>query len=96
MFDDRIQVHTETLRECAAELTATAYRLGHRVAGTPGLTVSAPGWAAGVSLADLETAVDAYLRGVGVRAAEAATRLRTAARKYEAADERAARRLSGW
>lgn len=96
MFDDRIQVHTETLRECAAALSGTAYRLGHGVAGTPGLTVSAPGWAADVSLGDLEAAVDAYLCGVGVRAAEAATRLRTAAGEYEAADERAARRLSGW
>lgn len=95
MSEDPITVRTTELRTNAEELTGTAYRLGHGLAGAPGLTVSAPGWAAAVALTAVEQAVHRWLTGLGGDVAALATGLRAAADGYDAADDRAARRLGG-
>jgi hypothetical protein len=95
MHDDLIQVHAEVLRGCAGELAGTGYRLGHGLGGRAGLAVPAPDWAAATALAAVESAVHAWFCAVGGRTAETATALRAAAEEYDAADERAARRLAG-
>jgi hypothetical protein len=94
-MDHLLQVRTEALRGGAGELTGIGYRLGHGLAGTPGLTVPAPGWASAGALTALESAGHAWLGAVGGRLAQTAAGIRVAADEYDAADERAARRLSG-
>jgi len=95
MTDDLIRVHTETLRGCADGLAGTGHRLGQGLGAEPGLVVPAPGWAAAGALAGLESAVHGWLCAVGGRAAETSAGLRSAADGYEAADDRAARRVAG-
>ncbi|MDG4828493.1 type VII secretion target [Solwaraspora sp. WMMD1047] len=94
MRDDLV-VSTDVLRRAAGELTGIAYRLGHGLAGVPGLTVPTPGWATAEALATVESAVHGWLGEVGGDLAELATAARTAADEYDDADQRAARRLSG-
>lgn len=94
MHDDLIQVHTDALRAWAGDLAGTSHRLGHGLRETPGLTVPAPEWTAAEALAALESGVHAYLATVGDCAARTAAGLRAAAEEYDAADDRAARRLS--
>lgn len=95
MSEDPISVRTDAVRAGADDLTGAAYRLGHGLAGVPGLTVSAPGWAAAAALAAVEDAVHRWLTGLGGEAATVAAGLRAAADGYDAADDRAARRLGG-
>ncbi len=95
MPDELLQVRTGALRHAASELTGIGYQLGHGLAGTPGLVVPATGWAAADALAALESAVHGWLGALGGRAAATAAGLRVAADGYDAADERAARRLAG-
>jgi hypothetical protein len=94
MPEEPFQVRTEELRDAADELTGTACRLGHGLVGAPGLTVPAPGWAAARALAALESALHSWLGTVGGRLAQTATALGVAADGYDAADDRAARRLA--
>ncbi|MGW4467344.1 hypothetical protein [Micromonospora sp. NPDC004704] len=86
MQDDSIRVRTGTLRGAADQVTATAYRLGHGLAGVTGPSgrpaPAAPGWAATTALAALESAVHDWLTDIGGRAAATA-------------DDRAAIRLTG-
>lgn len=93
MTEDLLVVRTEALRSRARELTDSAYQLGHGLAGVPGLLVTAPGWAAAEALTELESAGHAWLGGLGARVAELGAGLRHAAETYDAADDRAARRL---
>jgi hypothetical protein len=94
MFDGSIEVATTALRATAADLAATGFRLGHGLAGTAGLTVSAPGWAATAALAQLEAAVHTSFAQLGARVAEAGTGLLAVADGYDAADHRAAERMT--
>jgi hypothetical protein len=92
-----IEVAPDAVRETAARLAETAYRIACGTRGSPGLTASAPDWQTASALTALRDAVETDLSCVGTRTADAAARLRQAAESYEAADERAARRLSaGW
>lgn len=95
MFDGSIKVDTEALRGTGADLAATGLRLGHGLAGIPGLAVPAPGWVATAALAQLEAAVHASFAELAGRVADAATGLLAAADRYDAADHRAAARITG-
>lgn len=90
---DDLVVGTGTLRRGVTELGGTAYRLGQGLASTPGLTVPAPDWAAAGALDAVESAVHAWLGGLGGAVAETAGQVRVAADGYDSADDRAARRL---
>ncbi|WP_320066482.1 hypothetical protein [Micromonospora sp. RTGN7] len=94
MSEEPYTVHPELLREVAGALHAEAYRLGHGLAGAPGLVVPAPAWRSAAALATLESAVHAWCGLLGTRVAAAANAVSGAADSYEAADERAARRLT--
>ncbi|MEH1100919.1 type VII secretion target [Micromonospora sp. CPCC 205561] len=94
MTEEPLTVRPEALRRAAGGLDDAAYRLGHGLLGTPGLGVPAPEWPAAAALADLESAVHAWLGGLGSRVAATAWAVRAAAGAYEAADDRAARRLA--
>ncbi|MGW1058354.1 hypothetical protein [Micromonospora sp. NBC_01412] len=94
MREEPFTVRPELLREVARALDADAYRLGHGLAGVPGLVVRAPGWRSAPALAALESAVHVWCGGLGARVAAAGQALSTAAEGYETADERAARRLT--
>ncbi|SCG55060.1 Excreted virulence factor EspC, type VII ESX diderm [Micromonospora coxensis] len=89
-----LEVRPEVLREVAGRLTDEAYALAHGVAGAPGLVVSAPEWRAAAALTRLESATHSWHGVLGGRVAQTADALRTAARAYEAVDDRAAGRLA--
>jgi hypothetical protein len=88
------EVEPALLREVSGLLTAQGYRLGHGLAGVPGLLVPAPGWSTGVALAEWETAVHRWCGRLGARVGETGLALATAADGYETVDQRAARRLT--
>nr|MDT0661104.1 type VII secretion target [Micromonospora sp. DSM 115978] len=92
---DDLEVRTEALRRAAGELTDTAHRLGHGLAGTPELTVPAPEWVAASALATVESAVHRWLGTLGGELARLATAVDATAEEYDAADQRAAGRLAG-
>ncbi|RKR90136.1 excreted virulence factor EspC (type VII ESX diderm) [Micromonospora pisi] len=97
MHDDLVQVRTGELRGAADRLVGTGYRLGHGPAGGAAgaaLLVPAPGWAAASALSGLESAVHEWFAEIGGRTAQTADGLRAAADGYDAADDRAATRLS--
>ncbi|MGC4803743.1 hypothetical protein [Micromonospora sp. DT233] len=94
MTEEPYTVRPELLREVAGALHAEAYRLGHGLAGEPGLVVAAPAWRSAAALAELEAAAHAWCGALGGRVAAAGHSLSGAADGYEAADERAARRLT--
>ncbi|EEP71690.1 hypothetical protein MCAG_02017 [Micromonospora sp. ATCC 39149] len=94
MTEEPFTVRPELLREVAGALGDLAYRLGHGLAGVPGLAVPAPGWRSAEALAGLESATFAWCGALGARIAAAADGLTAAAEGYQAADERAAHRLT--
>ncbi|MDP9799202.1 hypothetical protein J2S43_007714 [Catenuloplanes nepalensis] len=88
---EAIDVTTPALRACADRLAAVARRL---LGMPPGrLSVTAPGWAAGVAITDLADAAWSVLDRCGTGVAAAAAALGRAATAYEAVDESAAHRL---
>ncbi|HEX6968989.1 MAG TPA: hypothetical protein VF174_09305 [Micromonosporaceae bacterium] len=93
-MDDVIEVDNAGLWTCSARLADLGHRLGHGLAGAPGLTVSAPEWSAARTLADLESAVHGWLTAIGAGLADTADRVRAAAQEYETVDLRVARRLA--
>lgn len=93
MTDPVVRVDLPVAREAAARLGDEAYRLGHGLADVPGLTGPDSRWHTGRALTELESAVHTWFGALGGRLAEAATAVRTAADRYDAADQRAARRL---
>jgi hypothetical protein len=93
MHVDGIAVDTGQLRGGAAALDDTSYRLGHGLHAVAGLTVAEPGWEVAAALVALEAAVHGFFGAIGGRTAELSAALRAAAGAYEAADDRAARRL---
>ncbi|WP_433283409.1 type VII secretion target [Micromonospora sp. CA-244673] len=95
MGEEPFSVEPELLRGVARELADDAYRLARGPATEPGLVVPADGWRAGVTLAELEAAVQRWCGSLAARVAATAEALRAAADGYEAVDERAARRLAG-
>lgn len=95
MREEPFSVEPDLLRGVARELTDDAYRLARGPVAEPGLVVSADGWRAGVTLAELEAAVQRWCGSLAARVAATAEAVRAAADGYEAADERAARRLAG-
>lgn len=95
MGEEPFSVEPELVRGVARELADDAYRLARGPATEPGLVVPADGWRAGVTLADLEAAVQRWCGSLAARVAATAEALRAAADGYEAVDERAARRLAG-
>jgi hypothetical protein len=95
MVDEPLSVEPELLRGVARELADDAYRLARGPATEPGLVVPADGWRAGVTLAELEAAVQRWCGSLAARVAATAEAVRAAAEGYEAVDERAARRLAG-
>ncbi|MEV0605011.1 type VII secretion target [Polymorphospora rubra] len=95
MTDGSIRVRIAALRRAAGESSGTAHRLGQGLGATPGLVVTAPGWATTAALAHVETAVHRSLTVLGGRAADTADALRRSADGYEAADDRAVRRMAG-
>ncbi|HEX5541208.1 MAG TPA: type VII secretion target [Micromonospora sp.] len=94
MREEAVQVETNGLRGCAADLAGTGYRLGHGLHGTPGLTVAAPEWRSAAELATLESTIHTLLTALGERAAQISAALRAAANAYEAVDDRAVERLT--
>lgn len=95
MHDDGIRVETGTLRRAAGELTGPAYRLGHGPGQVTGLVVDAPGWRTATALAQFEAAVHTSFGTLAARIADVAAALRQAADGYDAADDRAVRRMAG-
>ncbi|MEV0727943.1 MULTISPECIES: type VII secretion target [Polymorphospora] len=95
MTDGSIRVRIAALRRAGGDLSATAHRLGQGLGTTPGLVVTAPGWATAAALAQVEAAVHRSTTVLGGRAADTADALRRSADGYEAADDRAARRMAG-
>ncbi|MEU0079681.1 type VII secretion target [Micromonospora tulbaghiae] len=97
MVERPFDVDPEVLRTVARELADDAYRLARGPGAPPeSLLVTAPdGWRSAVALADLEAAVRRWSGALGARVADTAQALRSGADGYEAADERAARRLTG-
>ncbi|TDC39968.1 hypothetical protein E1166_15600 [Micromonospora sp. KC213] len=89
-----LEVRPEVLRQVAGGLADEAYALAHRLAEAPGLTVAAPQWRAAAALARLEWAVHTWQGSLAARVAAAADALRAAAEAYQAADDRAADRLT--
>ncbi|TYC03976.1 hypothetical protein FXF53_07575 [Micromonospora sp. WP24] len=94
MTEEPFTVRPEVLREAARTLDDDAYRLAHGLAGTPGLTVAAPGWSAAAALDALEAAVHGWFGRLGGRVAEAGGAVRASVDGYQAVDDRAARRLA--
>ncbi|MEU6078631.1 type VII secretion target [Micromonospora sp. NPDC047074] len=94
MTEEPLTVRPDALRRGASGLDDDAYRLGHGLLGVPGLVLPAPEWSAAAALAGLESAVHAWLGGLGARVAGTAGAVRAAAGAYEAADDRAAGRLA--
>ncbi|MEU4379620.1 type VII secretion target [Micromonospora echinofusca] len=94
MTEGPLTVRPGVLRRAAHGLDDDAYRLGHGLAGASGLVVPAPEWSAGAALTGLESAVHAWLGGLGARAAHTARAVRAAAEAYETVDDRAAGRLT--
>ncbi|MFI6822307.1 hypothetical protein ACIBJE_15325 [Micromonospora sp. NPDC050187] len=88
-----LTVDLPALRTAAGRLADEAYPLGHGLAGVPGLTLSEPRWRCARALSDLESATHIWFGALGARLADTATAVRTAADRYAATDERAARRL---
>ncbi|MFD2765692.1 type VII secretion target [Micromonospora eburnea] len=95
MTGEPFTVEPELLRGVARGLGDDAYRLARSLAGAHGLVAPADGWRAGVALADLEAATHRWCGALAARLATTAESVRAAADDYEAADERAARRLTG-
>lgn len=94
MSPDVISVDTGALRAASVALAGVAQQLGHGVDGSPGLIVPAPG-AAGPALSALAVAVHEWLAGLGGRTAAMSDSVRLAVDDYDAADNRAVRRLVG-
>ncbi|MER7458118.1 hypothetical protein [Micromonospora sp. NPDC126480] len=95
MIEEMFSVRPDALRRGAVALADDAYRLAHGLAGSSGLVVAAPEWAAGAALAGLERAVHAWLGELGARVAVTGAAVRAAADAYDAVDDRAAARLTG-
>ncbi|MFJ8580215.1 type VII secretion target [Micromonospora sp. NPDC093277] len=95
MTEEPFAVEPELLRGVARGLGDDAYQLARSLSGAPGLVVPADGWRAGVALAELEAATHRWCGALAARVATTAEAVRAAADGYEAADERAARRLTG-
>ncbi|MGK5443635.1 hypothetical protein ACSNN7_17705 [Micromonospora sp. URMC 105] len=95
MDGEPVQVRAGVLREVAGGLAGEAYALAQGLIGVPGLVVAAAEWRAAAALARLESAVHDWHGALGARVAEAGSALRAAADGYDAADERAAARLTG-
>ncbi|MFC0503451.1 hypothetical protein [Micromonospora costi] len=93
MTEEPFGVRPEALRGVARALDADAYGLAHGLTGVPGLVVAAPEWSTGAALAGLEAAVHGWLGRLGGRVAATGGAVRSALEAYQAADERAARRL---
>jgi hypothetical protein len=89
-----LTVDLPALRAAAGRLADEGYPLGHGLAGVPGLTLTEPRWRTARALSDLESAVHTWFGVLGARVADTAAAVRTAADRYTATDERAARRLS--
>jgi hypothetical protein len=88
--DGDLRVEPDLLRGRAAELELVARAL----ATGDGLCLPEPSWSsAGVALAALSGVVSSALGTVAARVADSGGLLREAARSYEDADLRAARRL---
>lgn len=87
----------DDLRRLAATLDAVRLELDrHRIAATGGLSApigADPEWAATAALDRLTAVLDEGLAQVARRCDDTAAAVRTAAGAYEAADERAVRRL---
>ncbi|MEU4676616.1 type VII secretion target [Micromonospora sp. NPDC023737] len=94
MAEEPFTVRPEALRETARALGDDAYRLAHGLAGTPGLTVAAPGWSTAAALGALEAAVHGWFGRLGGRVAETAGSVRASVDAYRDVDDRAARRLA--
>ncbi|MEU4566762.1 hypothetical protein [Micromonospora sp. NPDC023956] len=88
-----LTVDLPALRTAAGRLADEAYPLGHGLAGVSGLSPSEPRWHSTRALSDLESATHTWFGRLGARLADTATAVRTAADRYAASDERAARRL---
>ncbi|MCZ7435414.1 hypothetical protein O7598_03325 [Micromonospora sp. WMMC241] len=96
MVEEPFAVDPELLRAVARGLTDDAYRLAHGPGGIPGPVPPPPdGWRAGAALDELDTAVRRWSGMLAARVAGTAEALRGGADGYEAADDRAARRLTG-
>jgi hypothetical protein len=95
MNGEPLTVRPEVLREVARAFGDEAHRLARGLADAPALVVSAPGWRTAAALAGLESAVHAWCGALGARVAATGRALATAADGYQAADDRAARRLAG-
>ncbi|WP_326551377.1 hypothetical protein [Micromonospora sp. NBC_01813] len=87
-------VRPAALREAAGGLAGLGQRLGHGLADQPAFTVAAPGWAAADLLAEVAAATHRQLTGLGAEAATTGQALVRAADEYDAADGRAAHRLT--
>ncbi|WP_229400614.1 hypothetical protein [Micromonospora okii] len=94
MSEQPFTVRPELLRQVAGALGDDAYRLARGLAGVSGLVVPAPQWRSAAALAALETATHAWCGALGARVAAAGAALTAAAEGYQAADERASRRLT--
>ncbi|MEH1012201.1 hypothetical protein V6U90_03615 [Micromonospora sp. CPCC 206060] len=95
MVDEVLRVETGELRAAARRLAETGHRLGHGLAGEPGLLVPAPGWRATEALTELDSVLHGWLCRVGGQVAASATGVGSAADEYDAVDSRAAGRLTG-
>jgi hypothetical protein len=87
-------VPTGALRATARSLDDCAHRLAHGLAVEAGLTVDAPQWAAAGALTEWESTVHGWFGSFGARVADTGDAVRRAADAYDAADERAAHRLT--
>ncbi|MFX0591634.1 type VII secretion target [Melissospora conviva] len=90
MGPEMLRVRPEGLHECARRLAEAAYRLGHGLAGVPGLTVTDQAGRAVAALAELEQETHRLLGRFGARIADRSAAVRSAATAYEEADRHAA------
>ncbi|MEV0000916.1 hypothetical protein AB0H28_01335 [Micromonospora sp. NPDC050980] len=96
MVEEPFTVDPELLRAVARGLTDDAYRLAHGPGGAAAPVAPPPdGWRTGAALDELEAAVRRWSGTLAARTAATADALRGGADGYEAADDRAARRLTG-
>ncbi|GIE79167.1 hypothetical protein Aph02nite_51170 [Actinoplanes philippinensis] len=87
------QVDTEGLRQDAAAVTAFAGRIAGAAASAP-VADPSPHWAATAAATLAADSVRRWVTSISDDTAATATHIRAAATAYEAADARAARRLT--
>ena len=90
MGPELLRVRPDGLHEGARRLAEVAYRLGHGLAGTPGLTVTGQDGRAAAALTELEQEAHRLLGRFGARIADRSAAGRSAATAYEEADRHAA------